>query len=131
MDTLRIEGTKSTPDILFDHTTGILSMSGESYPENSFEFFRPILSWLTRFMAVHNGPVMLNTNLSYLNTGSTKCMLDILDLMEERHLDGGSVTINWYYDVENHRARETAEEFMEEVTLPFSIIPISEESPHD
>jgi hypothetical protein len=127
METLCIEGTKSTPDILFDHATGILSMSGESYPENSFDFFRPILSWLTRFMAVHKGPVTFNTHLSYLNTGSTKCMMDILDLLEESHLDGRNVTINWYYDVENQRARETAEEFMEEVTLPFIIIPVCEE----
>lgn len=127
METLHIEGTKSTPDILFDHATGVLSMSGESYPENSFDFFRPILSWLTRFMAVHKGPVTFNTNLSYLNTGSTKCMMDILDVLEESYLDGRSVTVNWYYDVENQRARETAEEFKEEVTLPFIIIPVCEE----
>ncbi len=127
METLYIEATRSTPEILFDPVTGVLSMSGESYPENSFEFFRPILSWLTRFAAVHHGPLTLNTNLSYLNTGSTKCMMDILDLLEECHLNGKSVAVNWYYDEENHRALETAEEFREEVGIPFNIIPVSEE----
>jgi hypothetical protein len=127
METLYIEATKSTPEILFDPATGVLSMSGESYPENSFEFFRPILSWLARFTVVHHGPLTLNTSLSYLNTGSTKCMMDILDLLEESHLSGKSVAVNWYYDEENHRAFETAEEFREEVSIPFNIIPVSEE----
>jgi len=127
MEILHIEGTKSTPEIIFDPASGVLSMSGESYPENSFEFYRPILSWLTRFSAVHHGPTTFNTNLSYLNTGSTKCMMDILDLLEESHLAGKLVAVNWFYDEENHRAYETAEEFKEEVTVPFAIIPVSEE----
>lgn len=128
METLRIEGTKSSPDIVFDHTTGLLNMSGESYPENSFEFYQPVLSWITRFLAVHSGPVTFNIHISYLNTGSTKCMMDILDLFEDAFLTGGQVVLNWYYDEENDRALETAEEFKEEVSLPFNIIPVSEQT---
>lgn len=127
METLCIEGTKSTPEILFDHSTGVLSMSGESYPENSFEFFRPILSWISRFTVVHNGPITLKVHLSYLNTGSTKCMMDIFDLLEESFLKGKEVMVHWYCDQENERALETAEEFEEEVTLPFIINPSGEE----
>lgn len=67
---------------------------------------------------------MLNLRLSYLNTGSTKCMLDILDLLEELFLNGRAVTVNWYYDEENDRALESAEEFKEEVSMPFNIIPM-------
>ena len=126
MESLRIEGTKSSPDIVFDHITGVLNMSGESYPENSFEFYQPVLSWISRFLAVHNGPVTFNIHISYLNTGSTKCMMDILDLFEESFLVGGQNVVNWYCDEENDRAMETAEEFKEEVSLPFNIIPISE-----
>jgi SiaC family regulatory phosphoprotein len=126
MESLHIEGTKSSPDIAFDHTTGVLNMSGESYPENSFEFYKPVLSWISRFLAVHGGPVTFNIHISYLNTGSTKCMMDILDLFEEHFLVGGQVAVNWYCDEENDRALETAEEFKEEVTMPFNIIPVSE-----
>ena len=127
MDSLKIGGTRSTPDILFDSDSGVLSMSGESYPENSFEFFKPVLSWISRFMTAHKGEVTLNTHLSYLNTGSTKCMMDILDLLEEFHTRGGRVTVNWFCDEENERAVETAEEFKEEVTLPFHIKAVKEE----
>ena len=128
METLHIEGTKSSPEILFDHATGVLSMSGESYPENSFEYYNPVISWLSRFLKAQTGPVTFNIHLSYLNTGSTKCMMDILDLLEEFFLVGGRITVNWYCDEENDRALETAEEFKEEITLPFTIIPVSERS---
>lgn len=128
METLHIQGTKSTPEILFDHATGVLTMSGESYPENSYEFYKPVLSWISRFLTVHNGEVTFNVHLSYLNTGSTKCMMDILDLLEESFLIGKTIMVNWYCDRENDRALETAEEFREEITLPFHISPVSEES---
>lgn len=126
MESLHIEGTKSSPQIAFDHSTGVLSMSGESYPENSFEFYQPVLSWISRFLTVHAGPVTFNIHISYLNTGSTKCLMDILDLLEEGFLVGGRITVNWYCDEENDRAMETAEEFREEVSLPFNIIPVGE-----
>lgn len=122
MELFRSAASKSTPEILFDPISGVLRMAGESYPENSFEFYAPVISWLARFLAVHNGPVTLDINFSYLNTGSTKCMMDILDILEENHVSGRSVQILWHCDAENDRAIETAEEFREEVTLPFHIV---------
>jgi hypothetical protein len=128
MEALKIEGARSTPEILFDQASGVLSISGESYPENSYEFYQPVLSWVARFTAIHDGPVVLNVNLSYLNTGSTKSLMDILDLLEEFANKGREVTINWYYDEENDRALENAEEFKEEVTVQFNIRPVSVKS---
>lgn len=128
MEPLQIQGTKSTPEICFEQQSGKLSMCGESYPENSFEFYKPLLSWIARFTAIHDGPVNFDVRMSYLNTGSTKCMMDILDILDESFLAGKEVMVNWYYDRDNERALENAEEFKEEVTMPFNIIPIVEEA---
>ncbi len=124
MDDLVREKTNATPAIRFSGSAGVLSIEGESYPENSVEFYRPIVSWVDRFFASHAGPTTLNVTLTYLNTGSTKCMMDILDACEEAFGAGREVVINWYYDPENDRALEMAEEFKGEVTLPFNIIPM-------
>lgn len=128
MDNLHIEGTRSTPEVRFDASTGTLSLSGESYPENTFDFYRPVLAWLDRFLHRCNGPVTMEVMLSYLNTGSTKCMLDILDSLESACGSGKRITINWYCDRQNERAFDTAEEFKEEVTMEFNIIPFEERS---
>ena len=128
MDILHLEGSRSTPEIFFDPASGILRMSGESFPENSFEFYKPVLSWLSRYLAVQTGPAFLKVHFSYLNTGSTKCLMDILDLLEEAFLKGKAVEVHWHYDADNDRALEAAEEFQEEVTLPFRIVAVSEAS---
>lgn len=126
MEMLHIEGTRSTPEVYFDPDNGTLKISGESYPENSFAFYQPLHAWIVEFLSENSGAVTLNIGLSYLNTGSTKCLLDILDILEEAFTAGRDVKINWYCDHENDRAVEAAEEFAEEVTMPFNIIPIGE-----
>jgi hypothetical protein len=126
MENLTLEETKSTPAIHFDAKSGILEITGESYPENSYEFYKPILKWITRFAAQHAGSIVLNCNLSYLNTGSTKSMMDVFDLLEDRFQQGVDVRVRWLCDSENDRAIETAEEFMEDVTFPFTIKHINE-----
>jgi len=124
MEKLHIAATRSTPEVQFDPEQGELRISGESFPENSFEFYKPILSWISRFLAVEKRPVVLTVHFIYLNTGSTKCIMDILDLFEEAHVSGRPVEVRWLYDAENDRALETAEEFREEVTLPFRILAV-------
>ncbi len=124
MDSLFLEKTKSSPAIAFNSNSGILEMSGESYPENSYEFYKPILLWVSRFCAHFPGEIVFNCRISYLNTGSTKSMMDIFDLFEDRFRRGLQVQVNWYCDSENERAVENAEEFMEDVSFPFVIQPL-------
>lgn len=127
MESFNREESRSTPKIHFDGSTGELKIHGESYPENSYEFYKPVLEWISRFLAQSDGPVTLKCSVSYLNTGSTKSMIDILDLLEEAHLAGRDASVEWYCDPENDRALETAEEFKEEVSLPFQILDAGEE----
>lgn len=124
MDSLYLQETKSSPAIAFDGESGILEISGESYPENSYEFYKPVLTWITRLCAHFKGTIFFNCRVSYLNTGSTKSMMDIFDLFEDRFREGREVRVNWFCDSENDRAVETAEEFKEDVTFPFEIKPL-------
>jgi hypothetical protein len=117
---LHIARTISTPEISFDPVTGILVLSGESYPENSFDFYAPVLDWLSANLAVMNG-LTLEISVTYMNSSSIKCMLDILDALEEAHTSGKSVSVVWNYEKDNPRALDLAEEFRSEVTLPFTV----------
>ncbi len=123
LENLVREKSTSTPNVNFDATNGHFTLSGESYPENSFEFFGPLLEWVENYLAESTGAVKLEIGLTYMNTSSIKSMMDLLDLLEEVHGDGREVTVTWFYDEENDRALEMAEEFREEVTLPFFVVP--------
>lgn len=119
-----IPGSTSTPEVSFDPAGRRMLISGESYPENSFAFYAPITGWIKEYLAVDN-PLNLEIHVSYMNSSSTKCMLDLLDLCEDAHRRGLNVSITWRYDRENPRSYDLAEEFREEVTLPFSIVALN------
>ena len=117
---LNIARTTSTPEIRFDPDAGRLTVTGESYPENSFDFYGPVLDWLTTNLSLMSG-LTLVVSVTYMNSSSIKCMLDILDAMEEAHGAGKKVSVVWNYEKDNPRALDLAEEFRSEVTIPFLV----------
>lgn len=121
MNNLRIESTQSTPSIFADAQAGTVAMRGDSYPENSFELFSPVMQWVEDYLRDADHALTLNLHLLYLNTSSVKAMMDIFDILEEAHREGRQVAVNWYYDEQNERVAELAEEFKEDCSFPFLI----------
>jgi hypothetical protein len=105
----------------FDPQSGRLKISGESYPENTLVFFRPIIDWISGYLK-ESSKLSLELYLIYMNTTSVKCMLELLDILEEAYNNGGDICLSWLYDEDNDRALDTAEEFEEDYTMPFKII---------
>jgi hypothetical protein len=128
MNNLQIEPTTVTPRVDFRADNGAKTISGDSYPENAFEFFEPLIGWIDRFIKERTDPVHLDVTLSYLNTSSIKCLVDILDMLEEAHGQGRAVRVYWFYEPENDRALDMAEEFKEDISFPFTVVPLGEET---
>ena len=128
MNDLTIAATQSTPGIRTDSAAGLLAMSGDSYPENSFELFGPVIRWVEQVLESASQPLRLELRLLYLNTSSIRAMMDIFDLLEDAHRRARAVAVVWYYDHRNERVRELAEEFAEDCTFPFAILPTDEEA---
>lgn len=121
MDNLDIAQTSSSPTIRADWAAGLIVMRGDSYPENSFELFQPLIDWVSAFLAQAGRPLRLELELLYLNTSSIRALMDILDLLEQAHRKGGTVGVRWVYDPDNERVAELAAEFKEDCTFPFDI----------
>lgn len=131
MEALLIEQTKSTPAIHFDPVGNQLSIKGQSYPENSFKFYEPIFAWLDEYLAQVEQQVTarINFHMPYVNTSSSKCLMMLLEKLENAHQNGKQVGVLWYYDPENETALECAEDFKEDLTLPFDLQPLEESRP--
>jgi len=123
MDNLYIPPTKSSMEVHFDKDTGILEMKGASYPENALDFFGPVNEWIRKYISEINKPMILNIYLNYLNTSSTKCLLDIFEVFEQYHYSGGSLKINWYYAEDDEDIMETGQELAEDFDFPIEFIP--------
>lgn len=123
MNDLEIAPTDSTPAVRALWAAGRLEMTGDSYPENSFELFQPVLDWLDRFLAESPLALSVELQLLYLNTSSVRAMMEIFDMLQEAHDGGREVKVGWRYDRANERVAELAAEFKEDYTFPFDIVP--------
>ena len=123
MDKIEIEPTKSSPFVRFDPDDGVMEIGGESYPENSHEFFAPLMAWIAEFLDYKPGSAVLRVTLTYMNTSSTKYMIDILDRLEAAHGAGTPVRVEGYCDADNERTMGTVEELQEDFAMPFDVIP--------
>ena len=121
MNILNVQGSQSTPSIRGDWEHGVLTMEGDSYPENSFEFFGQVIDWVERYLKESSAPLTLELRLVYMNTSSVRAMMDIFDLLEDAHGQGRAVSVNWYYDPRNERVLHLADEFREDCSFPFEI----------
>jgi hypothetical protein len=43
MENMFLEATKYTPEISLDAAAGIVSLKGKSYPENTLDFYEPVV----------------------------------------------------------------------------------------
>ena len=122
MNDFSIPSSQSTPEVRSDWAAGQLFMAGDSYPENSFDMFQQVFEWIEGYLSEGGKPLSLELRLLYLNTSSVKAMMDVFHLLEAAHQDGAQVQVNWYYDPQNERVAELAEEFKEDCSFTFNII---------
>ena len=122
---LSVPGSQSTPSIRADWKAGVVVMSGESYPENSFELYDQLIQWINSYLNSSEHSLTLELHLNYLNTSSIRFMIDIFDLLESAFEDGKEVLVQWMFDDRNTRSSELGAEFKEDYTFPFLILSIN------
>ena len=118
MENLFIKATKYTPEINLDVNTHIMSIIGKSYPENTFEYYKPIITWIEEYLLyVEHETATFNLDLEYLNSSSLKAYFDLFDILEMAQESGKKIAINWIYDADNDIAEETGEDFIADFTI--------------
>jgi hypothetical protein len=127
MDNLFIEGSKQTPEIKFEANTGILEIKGRSIPENTFEFFNPVLLWLEEYAKSPIDKTIVKVNLEYFNTSSSKYILEIFKRVKAVFTEGNDVLVEWYYEEDDEEMMETGEDYEDVSGLPFELIAVEEE----
>jgi hypothetical protein len=124
MKPLAIPASDTTPAVQYEEATGTLRFSGESYPENVSAFYEPVLAWVRESFATR-APLKVVLAFGYLNTSSTKAILDLLLLLEDYHRDGGQVAVEWHYNPALEVMQEAGEEFGEDLTLAYRLVPVT------
>ncbi|MBQ5403367.1 MAG: DUF1987 domain-containing protein [Bacteroidales bacterium] len=127
MDSINIEGTPKTPEVSFDAKSGQIEIKGRSIPENSIEFYKPLVDWLDKYADIAQGVVNVVIQLEYFNTSSSKCILDVFKKLENIHNKNKiDVVINWYYEEDDEDMLEAGEDYQSILKIPFKMVEISE-----
>ena len=122
MEIINLEGTEDTPKIILDKTNKIFEISGRSLPEDSAEFYQPVLDWLSEYANDPLPETIFDFKLEYFNTSSSKALIEIFRKFERVFKSGNEVLIQWYYEQDDEDMLDLGEEFSENVGIPFEII---------
>lgn len=114
MENLNIEATEYTPKIVLDSKQDLIDIRGDSFPENTFDFYKPVVKWLKQYFEEANKTTTINIDINYFNSSSSQLFFDIFDIFEEASENQNSLEINWIYSSKNESAQEAGEDFVDE-----------------
>jgi hypothetical protein len=131
MNPLFIPETIATPEIHFDLEQNQFLVKGCSRPEDVRDFYIPVLTWLDELKQLltpeqkaqfADSPMLFKFKFDYFNSSSAKFILDILVIINNIHLSGVNMRIDWYYDENDDDMKEVGEELSEVVDFPFEYV---------
>lgn len=116
MDNLTIAATERSPAVDFDFERGVLSLKGESYPEDASAVFGPIFSALEGFLA-EPGPkdVRFDLELIYFNSSSAKALMNMFQLLDKAAEGERRIAVNWIFAPDDETMKEFGEDFSEDL----------------
>lgn len=122
MERIEIEATATTPRVIFRPEDGYFEISGKSLPENSFEFYKPLLDFIEAYAESPGSQTSLVFKLQYFNTSSTSHFLRMIKKFEKIHADGKNAIVHWFYEQDDEDMKEAGEDFKVLSKLPIEII---------
>jgi hypothetical protein len=127
MENLKIDGTPKTPTIEFNLEEGKLLIRGRSIPENSIEFYKPLIDKLEEYLGTPQETTLVKIQLEYFNTSSSKCILDVFKKLEKIKSNGSDTIIQWYYEEDDEDMLEAGEDYQAIINIPFKMIEMEEQ----
>ncbi len=126
MESLKIEATKSTPEINFVFAEGLLEIKGLSKSTNALEFFQPLMDAIDEYALKASPITTLNLFLDYFSTSSSKCILGILNELKKLDKRVTKVKVNWYYYEDDEDMLDNIKDYETLVDLEFKFIAVAE-----
>ncbi|MFW5886597.1 MAG: DUF1987 domain-containing protein [Bacteroidota bacterium] len=128
MKLLSIQPTKFTPKVEYDPGKKTLEFNGFSLPENVYEFYGPVIKWLKEYFKdidkedLKDHPIIVKFKLSYFNSGSLKCIIEIIFQLADWRKNGIPVEIYWHYDEADTQIKESGQDISEIVGKSFFFV---------
>lgn len=120
---MKIEGTRTTPYVCIE--PGIITVKGRSIPEDTFEFYNPVLIAIQEYFNSTELKTVMHFHLEYINSGSKKFITNILAVCNESYQKGRSIMVQWHYDFDDESMQELGNDLREMLQIPFHLIEVT------
>ena len=124
MEPISREATPKTPSIEFDSGQGLLEIKGRSNPENTMDFYRPLVAWLDEYVQNPAEKTTINVHLEHFNTSSSKSILELFKAVDPLHKESKEIIVNWFYEDDDEDILEAGENYQAITGLPFRMVAI-------
>ncbi|MEN9445408.1 MAG: hypothetical protein RIS47_2299 [Bacteroidota bacterium] len=127
MKTLEIKQTSNTPWVLLDKTQNKFRFQGKSFPENTADFYEPVIAWLDGYSKEPNKKTVIEMQFDYFNTSSAKMILEVFKKIKDVKEAGSDVLVRWKYLSMDEEMQEVGEEYEFMVDIPFEYVEIEDD----
>ncbi len=108
MDVLLIEKTKETPEINFNHTTGVLRLTGRAYSNDIYQLFKPLNAWLDLYLAKPKDITTIELRIEYCNSIFNKLLIIFLESCKSVIQKNKKLDIVWFYEKNDRESVDEA-----------------------
>lgn len=119
---VQIIGTHRTPEITLDKAAGLLSFKGHSLPENTGDFYYPILDWITDYIKDAPMETSVNFDLEYFNSSSFKMLLELIQILSKLKIREKELTVTWNYQEGDEDMFDSGKQLEELLDIKFDYI---------
>jgi hypothetical protein len=118
-----------TPFVDFK-TSGELCIEGRSLPENTIEFYSPVIQWIKHLKETLPPKITLTIKLEYFNTSTSQILLNIFKLLDKIQESGTTdVCIIWQYHTEDEEMYEAGSCYQSISKVTFLLAPFTMPEP--
>ena len=121
MKLMKIEATKYSPGVELN-SEGEMIIHGRSIQEDPIAFYKPIIEWIKN---CPSKTFTLEIRLEYMNTSSTKVLLDFIKSVKEKY-NSSEVFIKWYYESDDDDMLELGKDFESIICIPIDFYELCE-----
>jgi hypothetical protein len=114
------EELKNCPGITYYPDSNKLELVGRSIPENPELIFRRLEEWISLHFEKNKG-LLVNIQLEYINSGSSKYLYEVLKRLTGYSRSGKEVKLKWLYEEDDEAMLELGEHYRDTAGIPLEI----------
>lgn len=109
------------PHINFNSKETLLILEGRCIPADPTWYFDALTALVEGYILLQ-GKFRCQIKLEYFNSASTRAIIKFLKVLEEQHLQGATITVDWFYETDDEDSIDFARDLLDLFQLPIELI---------